>query len=84
MNREIFSLLSELSKEPSERNNEKLGRVAELITAEGNNEVKQLYAQWLEENPDKQFLDLEPAQDVETLKLDDHDRGMLNSLLGRS
>ncbi len=85
MNREVFAILGELTKDPQERNPERIQKLAEQLTAEGSNEVKQLYSKWLEDHPEFAEDDcselLEPAE-PESLTLNSHDRDLLKSLLG--
>ncbi|OVE80732.1 hypothetical protein BVY04_05170 [bacterium M21] len=83
MNKEIYAILNELSKDAQERNPKRMNRLAELLTAEGPIEVKQMYNQWLEDHPEMEDALMRPSPDEpETMVLPANDRDLLKNLLG--
>ena len=84
MNREIFALLSELGKAPQERTPDRMKKLADQLISEDDNEVKQLYRQYLEEHPELADSLSKPDNDEpESLQLTNHDQDLLKNLLGR-
>ena len=85
MNREVFALLSELGKPAEERTPARMKKLADHLISENDNELKQLYRQYLEENPELDDSSSEPDNDApESLRLTNHDQDLLKNLLGRT
>ncbi len=89
MNKEVYSLLGDLGREPNKRKPEKMRKLAEYIAADGNNELKDLVHEYLAEHPeltaslmDSTEVPSEPLT-PESLQLSPDDRTNLKNLLGR-
>ena len=80
MNKEIYSLLGELSKE--EKDSEKMGRLADYLCDTDDNEIKEIFREHLSESPEDRTLidDFEDDGPI-SLQMDSHSQSQLKSQL---
>ncbi len=89
MNKEVYALLGDLGRTPDRRKPERMRKLAEYLSAEDSNEVKELFSEYLAEHPDlaaeliaTEEVPPEPLE-PESLQLNAEDRTRLKKLLGR-
>ena len=82
MNKEIYSLLGELSKE--DRDSEKMGRLSDYLCDTNDNEIKEIFREHLSEFPEDRALidDFEDDEPI-SLQMDSNSHAQLKSLLDK-
>ena len=80
MDKKLYRTLANLAKATDSRDDESLRDLADSLTSAGPNELKSLFAQWLEEHGADSACDV-PDDGDDTMIMNDHDTDLLKRLM---
>ncbi len=80
MDKKLYKTLANLAKAAENRDDDGLRDLADNLTDIGPNELKTLFAQWLEEHGADSVCDVPDSGD-ETMTMNDHDAARLKRLM---